>query len=76
MADAPTQQRLGDIILSAMNMALDQKDLAIAEVLSKALDLAMTRNAGGKGFVERRDFSDEVVDALTKLQELKKSSKA
>ena len=39
--------RLSDRILSALELALDQSDIKVAEILTKALELAMTRNSGG-----------------------------
>lgn len=66
--------RLSDKVLDALNLALEQKDIHMAEVLSRALELALTRNAGGEDFEERRDFSDAVEDALTRFEELRKSS--
>ncbi len=51
---------------------MEQKDLAIAD-LDLALDRAMTRGAGGKDFVERREFTIEVEDVLKKLDALRKS---
>lgn len=54
-------------------MALAQKDLAIADILSRALEMAMTRGAGGRDFIERREFTDEVEVALNKLDALRKA---
>jgi hypothetical protein len=68
-------ERLSDTILKALALAVQQKDLAIADLLSLALDRALTRGAGGKDFVERREFTDEVEDVLKKLEELRKSKK-
>lgn len=69
-------ERLSDEILSALVLSLDQKDLAIAELLNRALEMAMTRGAGGKNFVERRTFSEEVEKALGKLEALRKESRS
>jgi hypothetical protein len=66
-------ERLSDAVLNAMRLAVEQKDLAISDLLSLALDRAMTRGAGGKDFVERREFTDEVESVLQKLAELRKS---
>lgn len=63
--------RLSDRILSALELALQQEDLQIAETLSHALELAMTRNSGGGEFVERRDYPPEVENAMNKLDTLK-----
>ena len=52
--------RLSDRVLYALELALEQQDLDLAEVLNKALELAMTRNSGGGEFIERRDFPKEI----------------
>lgn len=52
--------RLSDRILSALELALEQKDLKISETLTRALELSMTRNTGGGEFVERRDYPPEI----------------
>ena len=66
-----THERLADKILKAFEMALDQKDVAISDLLGKALEMSLTRNSGGKKFVERRDLADEVQAALEKWDELR-----
>ena len=63
--------RLSDLILKALNLSLDQKDLGIAEALTKALELAMTRNAGGGDFVERRSYPPEIESAMQRLSVLR-----
>ena len=63
--------RLSDRILSALELALEQDDLKIAELLTRALELAMTRNTGGGEFIERRDYPPEIEQAMSKLNELK-----
>jgi len=68
-------ERLSDNILKALALAVEQKDLAIADLLSSALDRALTRRAGGKDFVERREFTAEVENVLEKLSALRKSSR-
>lgn len=62
--------RLADRILSALDLALEQKDVKIAEALTRAMELAMTRNAGGATFVERRDYPPEIERAMEKLYAL------
>ena len=64
--------RLSDRILFAMDLALSQKDMRVAETLSKALEMSMTRNTGGGAFVERRDYPPEIEEALDKLVELQR----
>lgn len=68
-------QRLSDKILPALNLALEQKDLSIAELLNRALEQALTRGAGGKDFVERREFTAEVEKALETLEALRAASR-
>ena len=63
--------RLSDRILFALDLALYQKDFKVAEALSKALEMSMTRNTGGGAFVERRDYPPEIEDALDRLIALK-----
>ena len=63
--------RLSDRIFYALKLANDQKDTKIADVLVSALDMAMTRNTGGGEFVERRDYSEDFVKELDRLQEIK-----
>jgi hypothetical protein len=72
MSDTP-YQRLSDHILEALKLAIEQKDIAIADLLVDALDLSMTRNAGGGSFVERRNFPAELDEQLAKLRTLKQS---
>ncbi|MBI1214477.1 MAG: hypothetical protein GC185_01500 [Alphaproteobacteria bacterium] len=66
-------RRLSDLILEAMHLALEQKDVVIADLLSRAMEMSLTRNAGGRNFIERRDLSDDVEVALEKLVELRRS---
>ena len=63
--------RLSDRIISSLQLALAQKDLKIAELLTRALEHAMTRNTGGGEFIERRDYPPEIEDAMDKLYELR-----
>lgn len=67
-------QRLSDLILQAMHLALDQKDVAIADLLSRAMEMSLTRNAGGRNFIERRDLSKDVELALEKLAQLRRAA--
>jgi len=66
------KQRLSDRILYALNLALEQEDVKTADLLAKALDMAMTRNAGGGEFVERRDYPAYVEQTLHRLHDLRK----
>lgn len=67
------KDRLSDRILFALELAVSQEDLEVAELLTRSLDLAMTRNTGGGEFVERRDYSREVERVLEQLRDLRKS---
>ena len=67
--------RLSDLVLEAMHLALEQKDVAIADILSRALEMSLTRNAGGRNFIERRDLSKDVEKAIEKLGALKRAAK-
>ncbi len=66
--------RLSDRILSALELALEQDDLKIAELLTRSMEQAMTRNTGGGEFIERRDYPPEIEKAMDKLYELRDQS--
>lgn len=68
-----TKVRLSDRILYALQLSLEQKDLAISEMLVRALEMAMTRHTGGGEFVERRDYPQEIEDAMQELTILRKN---
>ncbi len=77
MDDAASEKiRLSDRILSSLQLALDQEDVKIAELLTRALELAMTRNTGGGEFIERRDYPPEIEKAMDKLYDLKDKESA
>lgn len=72
MTDRNAQmQRLADRILSALELALDQEDAVVAGSLWQALELSVTRGAGGKAFTERRDLDPPLAEAYARLQALK-----
>jgi len=64
-------ERLADRILTSLELAIAQQDVDIAEILGGALEMALTRGAGGKDFVERRDFSEDIEKAFDKLEVLR-----
>ncbi|MBI2234202.1 MAG: hypothetical protein HYU57_04280 [Micavibrio aeruginosavorus] len=64
--------RLSDRILFALELALEQGDVSIAETLTRALEMSMTRNTGGGEFVERRDYPLAMEEAMKRLNELRK----
>ncbi len=68
--------RLSDRILYALDLALQQEDVYISEILVKALEVAMTRNTGGGEFIERRDYPPEMEDALNRLADIKQKQAA
>lgn len=72
MTDAEKSHRLSDRILVSLELALEQKDADIAEILVRALELSMTRHTGGGDFVERRDYPAEVEKAMDALHALRK----
>ena len=53
--------RLSDRILAALDLALEQEDLKVAELLTRAMEMSMTRNTGGLaikagcGFIEHEN---------------------
>lgn len=65
--------RLSDRIFYALSLAIEQRDIKIADALVLALELSMTRNTGGGEFVERRDYPPEIERALDKLSEMKEN---
>ncbi len=65
------KERLADRIFDALELAIEQKDIEIADILVRAMELSMTRNTGGGEFVERRDYTAELERALAKLKALK-----
>lgn len=68
--DADNDRRLGDRILHALDLAVHQGHLEIAEQLWRALELTLTQ-FGGPGALERREPPsrlDLVYDALEDLR--------
>lgn len=62
--------RLSDRILSALELAIEQEDVVIAEHLVRVLEMSMTRRAGSADFTEKRSYSPAIMDALGKLATL------
>lgn len=67
------ERRLGDRILHALELALEQKHLDVAEHLALALEAALTR-FGGKDMVDHREFTEAMDLAFVKLDELRRDS--
>ncbi len=63
-------RRLSDKILFAFNQACDQGFFDVADVLIRALELALTRQ-GGFNKTDNRQNMQAVTDAYSRLQALK-----
>lgn len=70
------KDRLSDRVLFAIELALEQQDVELAEMLNRAMELAMTRNTGGGEFIERRDYPKEIEKAIEKIRAMKKKLKS
>ncbi|MBP2312419.1 hypothetical protein [Azospirillum soli] len=64
-------RRLGDRILSALELALEQENLEVSEHLAKALEETLTR-FGGAGVEDHRDLSENLLLALDRLDRLRR----
>ncbi len=64
------ERRLGDRILTALHLALDQGNLEVAELLERAFESAMT-SFGGPGATELRDVPAGMTRAYERLDELR-----
>ncbi len=68
--------RLSDRILSALELALEQEDLKVAELLTRSMEMSMTRNTGGGEFIERRDYPPQIERAMDQLYDLRDKQEA
>jgi hypothetical protein len=68
-------KRLSDRILFALELAVEQGDVTIAEHLVSAMEQSITRAAGGNDFTERRELAPEYEAVLSQYDELKKKAK-
>ena len=68
----PYHRRLSDKILLAFDQACEKRELDVAELLVKALELTLTR-AGGKDNIDKRNDIGPVLDAYARLQHLRES---
>ncbi|CAO3429946.1 hypothetical protein [Azospirillum doebereinerae] len=68
------ERRLGDRILSALEMALEQEHLDVAEHLALALEATLTR-FGGPGAVDHRELSRAMVEAFERLEALRRKAR-
>lgn len=64
------ERRLSERILSALELAVEQEDVAVAEKLFSAFELASTRLAGGADFAERRDMSAKAATLIDRYRAL------
>ena len=64
-------KRLSDRILFALELAVEQDDVTIADNLVNAMEKSITRSAGGKDFKERRELAPEYDSVLAQYEELK-----
>ncbi len=65
------ERRLGDRILWALDLALDQDNLDVAEHLESAFEAAMTR-FGGPDAVEQRDLPEAMLRVYERLDNLRR----
>lgn len=65
------ERRLGDRILHALELALDEEDLEVSEHLARALEETLTR-FGGAGRTERRDVPPGMLEAFERLDRLRR----
>lgn len=68
-------KRLSDRILFALELAVEQGDLGIADNLVAAMEQSITRATGGKDFTERRELAPEYDAVLSQYDDLKSSAK-
>jgi len=64
------ERRLGDRIVHALDLALDQGDLEISELLCKALETALTR-FGGVDAIDERELPDTILQAFERVDRLR-----
>ena len=68
--------RLSDRILAALELALEQDDVKVAELLIRSMEVSMTRNTGGGEFIERRDYPPQIEKAMEKFYKLRDKAEA
>lgn len=64
------QRRLSDKILAAFDQACERREVEVAELLVKALELTLTR-AGGRGNLDKRREFGPVAEAYQRLKRLR-----
>jgi hypothetical protein len=65
-------RRLSDKILAAFDQACERREIEVAELLVRALELALTK-VGGRGNVDKRHELGPVVEAYARLERLRGS---
>ena len=70
-----SERRLGDRIIFALELAVEQNELSVAEHLRRALEEAMTR-FGGPGMTEKRDLPERMIAALEGLDALRRAQQS
>lgn len=69
------ERRLGDRILNALELALEQENLEVAELLARALEETLTA-FGGPGAIDRRELPDSMLAAFEGLDHLRRRTLA
>ena len=69
----PTERRIGNVLLSALEMACDQKDLEVARLLHQALQLVMTRRTGPDEVEKRGEMADAIRSVTERYLALERS---
>jgi hypothetical protein len=68
------ERRLGDRILMALELAVEQGNLTVAEPLAQALELSVT-SFGGPDAVDHRGVPVRLLEALDRLDSLRHAEK-
>lgn len=66
-------KRLSDRILFALELAVEQGDIQIADDLVSAMEKSITRATGGSNFQERRELAPEYDAVLSQYDEMKEA---
>jgi hypothetical protein len=69
------ERRIGNVLLAALNMACDQKDLEVAHMVHRALELVMTRSAGADNIERRDSMAADVRVAYERLRSLEEAQR-
>ena len=64
------ERRLDVQISEALNLAIDQGELEVAEHLARALEETLTR-IGGRGVVDHRDVPESMLSVFDRLEQLR-----